>query len=113
MRPGAAASSTARPKSPRIRRAVRFPPAPLAWQPGSAAWSEARDRALFARLPAHYDLDRIRRGRLAILGVGHAGSAVLAQLAPLPLAGLVLVDRDHFAPHNAQSFALPAQEIPA
>jgi molybdopterin/thiamine biosynthesis adenylyltransferase len=91
-------------------RAYRFPPAPLAWQPGGAAWVEARDRALFVRLPAHYDLDRIRRGRLAIVGTGHAGSAVLAQLAPLPLAGLVLVDRDDFAPHNAQSFACAACE---
>jgi molybdopterin/thiamine biosynthesis adenylyltransferase len=91
-------------------RAYRFPPAPLAWQPGRAARVEDRDRALFARLPAHYDLERIRRARLAIVGNGHAGSAVLAQLAPLPLAGLILVDRDDFAPHNAQSFAIATGE---
>jgi hypothetical protein len=91
-------------------RSFRFPPAPLAWQPGRSAWVEARDRELFVRLPEVYDLERIRRGRLALIGLGHLGSAVLAQIAPLPLAVVILVDRDHFAPHNAQSFGIPVGE---
>jgi hypothetical protein len=92
-------------------RAYRFPPAALPWQPGRAAWDEARDRALFVRLPALYDLERIRCGRLALVGLGHVGSAVLAQIAPLPLAGVVLVDRDGFAPHNAQSFGIAVEWV--
>ncbi len=91
-------------------RAYRFPPTPLSWEPGRAAWNEDADRALFVRLPELYDLERIRRGRLAVIGVGHVGAAVLAQLAPLPLAGIVLVDRDVYAEHNSQSFALANQE---
>jgi len=94
-------------------RAYRFPPTPLPWQPGRAEWNEATDRELFVRLPELYDLERIRRGRLAIIGVGHVGAAVLAQIAPLPLAGLVLVDRDDFAPHNAQSFGITVEEARA
>ena len=91
-------------------RAYRFPPAPLAWQPGRSAWVAARDRELFVRLPEVYDLERIRRGRLALIGLGHLGSAALAQLAPLPLAGVILVDRDHFAPHNRQAYGIPVGE---
>lgn len=91
-------------------RAYRFPPAPLPWEPGRSAWNEDTDRALFVRLPELYDLERIRRGRLAIIGVGNIGAAVLAQIAPLPLAGVVLVDRDDFAPHNAMSFGIAVEE---
>ena len=94
-------------------RAYRFPPTLLPWQSGRAAWNDATDRELFVRLPELYDLERIRRGRLAIVGVGHVGAAVLAQIAPLPLAGLVLVDRDDFAPHNAQSFGITVEEARA
>jgi tRNA A37 threonylcarbamoyladenosine dehydratase len=91
-------------------RAYRFQPTPLPWEPGPAAWNEDTDRALFVRLPELYDLERIRRGRLAVVAVGHVGAAVLAQLAPLPLAGIVLVDRDEYSARNAQSFALANPE---
>jgi hypothetical protein len=91
-------------------RSFRFPPSPLAWQPGGSTWVEGRDRELFVRLPEAYDLERIRGGRLALIGLGHLGSAVLAQLAPLPLAGVILVDRDHLAPHNRQAFGISVGE---
>jgi hypothetical protein len=89
-------------------RVYAFPAAPLAWEPGRS-FDPHRDAARFARLPADWDLARLRSARLGFLGVGHVGAAALAQLAPLPWAGLVLVDRDWLAPHNQPSLALAAE----
>jgi hypothetical protein len=95
-------------------RNFAFPARPLAWQAGEP-WDERVDPAHFVRLPRCYDLDQIRRTRLAIVGLGHVGSAVLHQIAALPWAGLLLLDRDHFEPHNApaHAFAPPAAGSPA
>jgi hypothetical protein len=89
-------------------RVYRFPPPPLPWERGGP-WRGAEARPRFRRLPADYDLDAIRRTRVALLGLGHVGSAVLQHLAPLPFAGFLLVDRDRIEEHNLPSFSLPAE----
>lgn len=90
-------------------RAYRFPAPRVAWQAG-APWSEEAARRRYERLPSDYDLDAIRRKRIAILGLGHVGAAVLQQLAPLPFAGFLLLDRDSFQERNRPSFAIPVEE---
>jgi hypothetical protein len=85
--------------------AIAAPPLPLA--PGRA-WVAA-DGERFVRLPRAFDLARVRSLRLAIVGLGNVGGAALAQLAPLPWAGVVLVDRDRLEPHNLQAHALAAR----
>jgi tRNA A37 threonylcarbamoyladenosine dehydratase len=92
-------------------RVYAFPAAPLAWEAG-LAWDPARDAARFARLPADWDLARLRTARLGFLGAGHVGAAALAQLAPLPWAGFVFVDRDRLALHNRPSLAIAAEAAP-
>jgi molybdopterin/thiamine biosynthesis adenylyltransferase len=86
-------------------RAFAFAASPLEWQSGKP-WNAEQDALRFERLPGAYDLERIRRKRLAILGLGHVGAAVLHQIAPLPWAGLVLVDRDRFESRNAPAYPL-------
>jgi hypothetical protein len=93
-------------------RLYRFPAPPLAWEPGEP-WREAAARPRFRRLPADYDLDAIRGRRVALVGLGHVGSAVLQQLAPLPFAGFLLVDRDRIEEHNLPSISLPVEEVAA
>jgi hypothetical protein len=94
-------------EGPRGARSVAFPALGPAWEP-AAAWDERSARARYARLPACYDLARIRRARVAVLGLGHVGAAALQQLAPLPWAGLLLVDRDAIALHNLQAHPFAA-----
>jgi molybdopterin/thiamine biosynthesis adenylyltransferase len=83
-----------------------LPGAAAPWEPGA---SLPDGPARFARLPAELDLARIRRTRIALLGLGHVGAAALAQLAPLPWAGILLVDRDRVKRHNLASHALGAR----
>ena len=90
-------------------RVYRFPAPPLAWEPG-AAWHDETARPRFRRLPSDYDLDAVRRTRVAFLGLGHVGSAALQQLAPLPFAGFLLVDRDRIEEHNLPSSSLPVED---
>ena len=90
-------------------RLYAFPAPPLAWQAG-IPWNEERDDERFRRLPKNYDLERIRQTRIAIIGLGHVGGAVLEQLAPLPWAGFLLIDRDAMLPHNFQSHPLAAAD---
>jgi len=47
---------------------------------------------------------------VAFLGLGHVGSAALQQLAPLPFAGFLLVDRDRIEEHNLPSSSLPVED---
>jgi len=89
-------------------RVYAFPAAPLAWEAGRA-FDPARDAVRFERLPADWDLARLRSLRVAFLGVGHVGAAALAQLAPLPWASLVFVDRDRLELHNRPSLAISAE----
>jgi hypothetical protein len=86
-------------------RAFAFPAPPLEWQSGKP-WNAEEGAQRFERLPRVYDLERIRSTRLAIVGVGHVGAAVLQQIAPLPWAGLLLVDRDRFESRNAPAYPL-------
>ena len=86
-------------------RAFAFPAPPLEWQSGKP-WKAEEGARRFERLPGAYNLERIRRTRLAIVGVGHVGAAVLHQIAPLPWAGLLLVDRDRFESRNAPAYPL-------
>jgi hypothetical protein len=86
-------------------RVFAFPAPPLDWSSGKP-WNAEEGARLFERLPGAYRLERIRRTRLAIVGVGHVGAAVLHQIAPLPWAGLLLVDRDRFESRNAPAYAL-------
>jgi hypothetical protein len=88
-------------------RTFAFPPPALPWEAGRA-WEPAVDPARFSRLPTGYDLQRIRATKLAILGLGHLGAAILEALAPLPWAGLLLLDGDHLEPHNVAAHALAA-----
>lgn len=85
-------------------RVFEFPAAAVEWERGREWLPE--DARRFARLPNNYRLDRIRRTRLALIGLGHAGAAVLHQLAPLPWAGILLLDRDRFEPVNSVAHAL-------
>jgi hypothetical protein len=86
-------------------RAFAFPARRLPWQSGEP-WCAEEGGKRFQSLPAAYRLERIRRTRLAIVGVGHVGAAVLHQLAPLPWAGLLLLDRDKLERHNSPAYAL-------
>jgi hypothetical protein len=88
-------------------RTFAFAPPPLAWEAGEP-WDAAAGAIRFARLPRSYDLERIREVRLALVGLGHLGAAILQALAPLPWAGLLFLDRDHIEPENVQAYALPA-----
>jgi hypothetical protein len=97
----------------RTRTFAFAPAAPLAWEAGQN-WDAAAGAVRFARLPRCYDLDHIREKRLALVGLGHLGAAILQALAPLPWAGLLLCDRDVFEPLNAQSYPLSgATEVTA
>lgn len=91
-------------------RTYRFPAKPLDWRAG-APWHEATARPRYERLPGAFDLDAIRTKRIALLGAGNLGSAALQQLAPLPFAGFLVVDRDVFEERNRASFALPVEEM--
>jgi len=86
-------------------RAFAFPAPHLEWRSGKP-WNAEEGARRFERLPGAYQLERIRRTRLAIVGVGHVGAAVLHQIAPLPWAGLLLVDRDKFESKNAPAYPL-------
>jgi hypothetical protein len=86
-------------------RAFAFPAPPLDWQRGKP-WNAEEGALRFERLPGAYHLERIRRTRLAIVGVGHVGAAVLHQIAPLPWAGLLLVDRDRLEARNTPAYPL-------
>jgi molybdopterin/thiamine biosynthesis adenylyltransferase len=74
-------------------------------EPGPG-WGAARLAARVAALPGCIDVERARTTRLALLGLGHLGSALLLQLAGLPLGGVVLVDRDFVEERNLASHAL-------
>jgi hypothetical protein len=89
----------------RRTRAFAFPAPPLDWRSGRP-WKAAEDAPRFERLPDVYDLERIRHTRLAFLGVGHVGAAVLHQIAPLPWAGILLVDRDRLEDRNIPAYPL-------
>jgi hypothetical protein len=91
---------------PSRSRVVSFPPRPLGWRRGRP-WRPA-DLARFERLPAAWDLERVRATRLGLVGLGHVGAAVLHELAPLGWGGLLLVDRDQIEPRNLVSHALAA-----
>jgi hypothetical protein len=86
-------------------RAFSFPAPPIDWEPG-APWDPEEGAKRFQRLPHAYRIEQIRRTRLAIVGLGHVGAAVLHQIAPLPWAGLLLLDRDRFEGHNAPAYPL-------
>ncbi len=88
-------------------RSFSFPSVPIAWQTG-APWNAREDVKRFQRLPDVYRLEQIRRTRIAIVGVGHVGAAVLQQLAPLPWAGILLLDRDRYEGLNAAAYPLAA-----
>jgi ThiF family len=91
----------------RPRKFAFAPPLPLAWEAGQS-WDAAANAIRFARLPRCYDLERVRAVRLALVGLGHLGAAILQALAPLPWAALLCCDRDFLEPLNAQSYPLPA-----
>jgi len=84
-----------------------FPPPAVPWQTG-APWDDAAGRERFARLPRTFDLARIRSCRIAVLGAGHVGAALIEQLAPLPWKAMLIVDRDVVEPCNIPSYALAA-----
>jgi len=88
-------------------RVLAFPPTGIAWERGRA-YEPARDGERMSRVPATIDLERVRHTRLALFGLGHLGAAMLEALAPLPWAGLLLLDRDHLEAANVQSHALAA-----
>jgi len=88
-------------------RTFSFAPPAVAWEAGRPL-EEAEVAARFTRLPRRYDLTRIRRTRLGLVGLGHLGAAILEGLAPLPWAGLLLADRDQIAVHNLAAYALAA-----
>lgn len=88
-------------------RTFAFAPPALRWERGRA-WDAAQDGPRFARLPRGVDLERVRETRVAVLGLGHVGSAILQSLAPLPWRGLLLVDRDAFEVHNLPAHVLAA-----
>ena len=86
-------------------RQVAFPPVAIPWERGRP-FDVATDAERFVRAPAGLDLERVRRTRLAVLGLGHLGAAVVEALAPLPWAGLLLLDRDRLEIANVQAHAL-------
>jgi len=88
-------------------RVLSFPSRGVGWERGRA-YQPARDAERLRRIPATIDLDRVRRTRLAVLGLGHLGAAMIEALAPLPWAGLLLQDRDRLETANIQSHALAA-----
>ncbi len=95
----------------RGKRAFAFPTPPLEWRSGKP-WNAEEAARRFERLPGTYRLERIRRTRLAIVGAGHVGAAVLHQIAPLPWAGLLIVDRDRFESRNAPAYPLSTTRGP-
>ena len=98
--PGDVFAEVERPRAWRFRGGRR---ASEAGRPLSDA--EARER--FKRLPPDWDLGAMRRTRIAVLGVGHLGAALLQSLAALPWREIVIVDRDpSLELHNLQSHAL-------
>jgi molybdopterin/thiamine biosynthesis adenylyltransferase len=88
-------------------RAYVFPAAPMSGEPGTR-WDEPAARPRFERLPDAFDLARIRCSRLAFLGLGHVGAAALQQLAPLPWAAVLLLDREAIELRNLQAHAFAA-----
>jgi molybdopterin/thiamine biosynthesis adenylyltransferase len=70
---------------------------------------EATAAVRWRRLPAAFDRARLRESSFALVGLGNAGSAALAQLAPLPIGRLLLVDRDRIETHNLPAHALAAE----
>jgi molybdopterin/thiamine biosynthesis adenylyltransferase len=92
-------------------RAFLLPGAGGPWQRGRPL--QADEAAVrFRALPECIDLERVRATRLALLGLGHLGAAALSQLAPLPWAGLLLVDRDAVEEPNLAAWALAAEVAP-
>lgn len=88
-------------------RTFAFAPPVLAGEIGRD-WDEVDDGPRLSRLPRRYDLARIRRTRIGLIGLGHLGAAILQAVAPLPWAELRLCDRDRFEIANAAAYPLVA-----